>query len=794
MRSQLTILFITFLFISSFGQNIYVFDKEGRPVENVIVVADQFTTHTTSTGTLNFFPGEGVTNVTFIHPNYKRLTLTWDQMAQIDFKVVLEEKYRQLAEVVIRPMKRAQSMSDASQKIELLTPADVQLYQPQTTADMLAGSGEVFIQKSQMGGGSPMIRGFSANRILLVVDGVRINNAIYRSGNLHNVISLDAASLEQTEIILGPGSVIYGSDALGGVIHFYTLKPRLGTSATNNPANVMLRYSSANMEKTAHVNYNWGGEKWASVTSLTTSYFDDLIMGNRGNESYLRRHYVFSENGNDSTIENPNSNKQVYSAYSQMNAIQKFRYRPGDKADFEYAFHFSNSSDIPRYDRLIEYQGAQLKYAEWYYGPQRWMMHSLKAELSPESEMMDQLNIVAAYQDFTESRHDRRFGSTAMNSRIDNVDIFSLNIDADKYFTPSQSVYYGMEGVFNKVHSKGFQTDILNHDEKEIAPRYPDGAEWWSMATYVMYNQLLSAKTSLQAGARYNLTGMSGTFDNRFYNFPFSNFSNTHGSPTLNFGMVFTPSDQLRININTGTGFRAPNIDDAAKVFDSEPGSVIVPNPDLAPEYASTFETGIKWNPSSNFAIDFTLFYTRLFNAMVRRDGQLNGQDSILYDGQMSKVRTITNASWANIGGFSLQFRYSPYSFLTFKGGTNWQAGIDSDDLPVRHVAPLFSNFHVELKKQRFLVDLYLLMNGKMSHEKLALDEREKTHLYASDSDGNSYSPAWYTLNVKGRYTISDKMDVVAGLENLLNIRYRPYSSGIVAPGFNFVLSLNVKL
>lgn len=794
MRSQLTILLFTFLFTSAFSQNIYVFDKEGKPVENVIVVGDQFTTHTTTTGALNFFPDGGISMLTFIHPNYKRTTLTWDQLALLDFRVILEEKNRQLAEVVIRPMKRAQSMSDVSQKIELLTPADVQLYQPQTTADMLAGSGEVFIQKSQMGGGSPMIRGFSANRILLVVDGVRINNAIYRSGNLHNVISLDAASLEQTEIILGPGSVIYGSDALGGVIHFYTLKPRLGSSTANNPANVMARYSSANFEKTAHVNYNSGGEKWASLTSLTSSFFDNLMMGNRGNEAYVRNHYVITENGNDATIENPNPNKQVYSAYSQMNAIQKFRYRPGDKADFEYAFHFSNSSDIPRYDRLLEYQGIQLKYAEWYYGPQRWMMHSFKAELNPESQIMDQLIVVAAYQDFTESRHDRRFGRTALNSRIDNVDIFSVNIDADKYFTPTQSIYYGIEGVFNKLHSTGFQTDILSREEKEIASRYPDGAEWWSMAAYVMYNQLISSRTSLKAGARYSFSGMNGTFDNRFYNFPFNGFSNIHGSPTINFGMVLTPTDHLRVNINTGTGFRAPNIDDAAKVFDSEPGSVIVPNPDLSPEYASTFETGIKWNPASNFAIDFTLFYTRLFNAMVRRNGQLNGQDSILYDGLMSRVLTITNASWANIGGVSSQVCYSPYSFLTFKGGINWQTGIDSDNLPVRHVAPLFSNFHIELKKQRFLVDFYLLMNGKMSHEKLALDEREKTHMYATDINGNSYSPAWYTINLKGKYTLSDKIDLGAGVENLLNVRYRPYSSGIVAPGFNLILSMNVRL
>ena len=91
---------------------------------------------------------------------------------------------------------------------------------------MLAQTGEVFVQKSQMGGGSPVIRGFEANKVLIVVDGVRLNNAIYRSGHLQNVITLEPSELESAEIVFGPGSVIYGSDALGGVMDFHTREPR----------------------------------------------------------------------------------------------------------------------------------------------------------------------------------------------------------------------------------------------------------------------------------------------------------------------------------------------------------------------------------------------------------------------------------------------------------------------------------------------------------------------------------------------------------------------------------------
>ena len=108
---------------------------------------------------------------------------------------------------------------------------DVQFQNPQTTADLLSNSGEVFIQKSQQGGGSPMIRGFATNRVLIAVDEVRMNNAIFRSGNLQNVISIDPFAVENTEVLFGPGSVIYGSDAIGGVMSFTTLAPKFSDSS-----------------------------------------------------------------------------------------------------------------------------------------------------------------------------------------------------------------------------------------------------------------------------------------------------------------------------------------------------------------------------------------------------------------------------------------------------------------------------------------------------------------------------------------------------------------------------------
>ena len=128
-------------------------------------------------------------------------------------------------EIVVAANRWEQEKKQTPNRILTIRPSDLQFYNPQTAADMLGQTGQVFVQKSQLGGGSPMIRGFAANSVLIVVDGVRMNNAIFRSGNLQNVISVDPFNLDNTEILFGPGSVMYGSDALGGVMHFRTKSP-----------------------------------------------------------------------------------------------------------------------------------------------------------------------------------------------------------------------------------------------------------------------------------------------------------------------------------------------------------------------------------------------------------------------------------------------------------------------------------------------------------------------------------------------------------------------------------------
>ncbi|MDP2337927.1 MAG: TonB-dependent receptor [Bacteroidota bacterium] len=799
MKPILLIFLSLFLQLAS-AQSVVVSDsKTGKPVEGVVIYSGKLSVQTGKEGKADIskFKDEG--RIIFAHSSYVELHTSFQNLWSANFVVRMLEDPVRIDEIVVSASRREQSRLEIPNKIITISRKDVDFQNPQTAADLLEYKSGVFVQKSQMGGGSPMIRGFSANRLLLVVDGIRMNNAIYRNGNLQNVISLDAGSIESTEVIFGPGSVIYGSDALGGVMSYQTLKPKLSSSEEyNHRGSVFFRYSGANSEKTIHGDVNFGLAKWAALASLTYTDFGDLRMGTNGPTEYLRPQYVFKNSmrnsGSDQIIENSDPRNQVYTGYSQFNSMLKLRFRPNEKLNLNYAFHSSKTSDIPRYDRLIQYSKDKLKYGDWYYGPQIWDLHSFQLGYTEKTGFFDRIIMLAGWQNYTESRFDRKLNKSDLSVRTENVGIFSLNVDLDKTINEKHVFYYGLEGTFNRIGSKGISRNLATGDQKNLDTRYPDGSHTSSLAAYISYNWLLSHQFTLHAGGRYTLATLKGKFSTEFYDFPYSEFSNTHDATTGNLGLVYHPTDNWQLNASVSTGFRSPNIDDMAKVFESTPGNVMVPNPDLKPEYARNIEFGIirRFQKLAKFELD--AFYTYLNDAMVRSDFSFNGKDSILYDGALSKVEALVNADYATIygGSFSMELFLAPQ--ISMKNSMSYTWGEDSFGDPIRHAAPFFGSSHLSYLAEKYKLDLYARFNGEISNANLSPSEKEKPEIYAIDANGQPYSPAWWTLNLKTSFLLFRNLSANVGLENILNKRYRPYSSGIVSAGRNLIVSLKYSL
>lgn len=779
------------------AQVITIIDEEtGNPIKDVSLISNNpsIITTTNSEGQVEISEFNGVEYIQIIKIGYKRQVRSYASLDSVDLIVALIPFEFSSDAVIVSANRWAQNIGDIPERTISISPKEVGLQNPQTAADLLGGSGEVFIQKSQLGGGSPMIRGFSTNRLLYSIDGVRMNNAIFRGGNLQNVISLDPFAIERTEILFGPGSVMYGSDAIGAVMSFKTLSPELSlTDKTLVTGSALTRYASASNEKTVHFDVNLGWKKWAVLTSFSSNDFGDLKMGSYGPDEYLRPIYVQRQNSTDVIISNKDPRIQNPTGYSQMNLMQKIRFKPNTHWNIEYGFHLSETSSYSRYDRHIRYKNGLPRYGEWSYGPQKWMMNHLSITSTKRNKMYDQMNIRLAQQSFEESRISRDFNKFDRETRIEYVYAYSGNIDFIKSLGARNTLQYGAEVVLNDVVSRGINEDISTGVKSEGASRYPQ-ASWMSSGIYITNQFKASEQLIISAGMRYTQFQLDAEFDTTFYPFPFTTANLNSGALTGSLGVVYHFAYKWSIAGNLSTGFRAPNVDDIGKVFDSEPGAVVIPNPNLKSEYAYNGELGITKIFGSNVKFDITGYYTLLENALVRRDYTLNGADSIVYAGEMSKVQSIQNAAMATVYGLQAGFELKFGRGFTFSSRFNYQIGKEELDdgsiSPSRHAAPWFGLTRFSYSYKRFNIEVNSQYSGEKRFNQLPAEEQVKDYIYARDTDGNPYSPAWYTINLKTMYQFSNHFTVSGGIENITDQRYRPYSSGIVSPGRNLILSL----
>jgi hemoglobin/transferrin/lactoferrin receptor protein len=779
--------------------------KTGQPIEMATLESEnpRAFTITNTKGQADISAFKGAEKIEIRALGFKPAIKSYALIESKSFIISLLTSEVSLSEVVISASRWSQESKDVPSRISTMPAREIALQNPQTAADLLATSGEVFIQKSQQGGGSPMIRGFSTNRLLYTIDGVRMNTAIFRGGNLQNVISLDPFAIENTEVFFGPGSVIYGSDAIGGVMSFQTLTPIPGGD-TDEPlvsGKAVMRYSSANHEKTGHFDINIGWKKWASVTSFTSSDYGDLKMGSHGPDEYLRKFYVIRMDSIDRVITNSDPLVQKPTGYSQINLMQKLRFKPNETWDFQYGFHFSETSSYSRYDRLIETQANGLpQSAVWNYGPQKWMMNLLSVSHRKENILYNEFSLRIAQQYFEESRIDRNFSGGnrfRLRTQQEEVQAFSVNADFEKQLNKDK-LYYGVEAIRNDVNSLGSAIDIRNNNAIATPDRYPQST-WNSYAGYINYQRRMSDLLIAQAGVRYSWYSINSDFTRHLEFFPFdfttSRLSNNAISGSL--GAVYSPSESWKLSINASTGFRAPNVDDIGKIFDFAAGDVIVPNTGLKAEYAYNAEINIARVFGELVKLDFSSYYTQLDNALVRREFMVNGQDSIVYNGRLSKVFAIQNAATANVYGFHAGVEIKLPIGFGVSSRYNYQKGNeemdDGTESRSRHAAPAYGVTRLTYQYQQLRMQLYAMYSAEISYENLNEEEKQKPVLYAKDPEGNPYSPSWFTLNFKAMYQITDNLSVSAGLENITDQRYRPYSSGIVAPGRNFILSFRAN-
>lgn len=662
------------------------------------------------------------------------------------------------------------------------------------TGDVLLNSGQVFVQKSQQGGSSPVIRGFEASRILLSVDGIRLNNAIYRAGHLQNIITIDNMVLDRVEIIYGPSSTLYGSDALGGAVNMITKDPILSASKkTVLNGSSTLRYASATDEQRANVQLNIGGSKWASLTAFTVGSFGDMTQGNNRKSAYpefgKKNFIVTRENNTDIAAVNPNPNKQVASGYKQYDILQKIMFTPDKKSKHVLNIQLSNSSDVPRYDRLSETSGGMPVFAEWYYGPQVRNLVGYHYTASKLNDFFQDIKVTASYQNIEESRMTRRFQNNNKDFRWEKVNVFGINIDA-KHSSGNHELHIGAESYQNFVRSTAERKNIVTGVLSAITTRYADGpTTMQSNALYAQHTYKISKKLTLNDGLRLNLTKLDARFaDTTLMHLPFNKVVQQHLATTGNIGLAYAVDNTTKISLIASSGFRAPNVDDLSKVFDTKTGSVVVPNANLKPEY--TYNTELNFNHTSG-SVSFggSVFYTQFKQALVVDKFTFNGQDSISYSGVKSAVYATQNKAKAFVFGWSANTSIKLTQQLMIEGVATFTTGKYTDQkgvqVPLDHIPPFYGKIAIKQTCKNWNASINSLFNG-WKKIKDYNPNGEDNQQYATP-DG---MPSWFILNAKFELNMGKEWQTQIALENILDTNYRYFASGISARGRNLSIAL----
>lgn len=727
-----------------------------------------------------------------------------------------------LEEVVVSATNFNEKLKNVAQYIEVISAKKIALSNAQNTGDLLMNTGKIFVQKSQQGGSSPVIRGFEASRILLVIDGVRMNNAIYRSGHLQNVITADQNMLSKVEVMFGPSSSIYGSDALGGAIQFITKNPTL--SATKNlhtTGSSFVRYSNVNNEKTMHVDASFGGKKFAWLQSYNFSNFGDMRMGNNYPDAYpnfgRRTQYVDQVNGVDTVLTNNDDRIQKFSGYKQWDILQKFLFKPNERVSHSLNLQFSNSSDVPRYDRLQDIRNGSLRYAKWYYGPQKRSLIAYELNVARVA-FFDALKLNVNYQDIEESRITRDYRRyDRLDARVENVKVWGATLTGRKV-VGNHEMTTGFDMQLNDVKSVATRTNITTGAISKLDTRYPDGTN--KMNHFALFFQHVykfsNKKLVLNDGIRLQTVQLkSNVLDNSFFNLPVTNVKQNNTAVTANVGLVFSPSYKTTLRVNLSSGFRAPNIDDLAKIFESSTSAkqVVLPNSNLKPEYTYNLDAAVTHKLSNHISFDFNGFYTLFRNAIIKAPFKLNGQDSILYNGVKSQVLASQNVNKANLYGFTAGLNVKISSHLSFNTSITYTKGefiVDAAKTstiyekqpngtyaivnrnvkrrPLDHIPPVISRTAFTYTTNKLNAELFVMYNGWKKLDQYNPDGEDNAQYATPDG-----SPSWATTNLRASYQASKAITIQAGLENIFDRNYRYFASGFSAGGRNVYVTLRAS-
>lgn len=716
--------------------------------------------------------------------------------------------------------RRDEAWDEINQQVKTIDQDEIARVQALSTTDALADAGGVYVQKSQFGGGSPVVRGFEANRVLLVVDGVRMNNAIYRNGHLQNAITVDPLALDRIEVLYGAGALAYGSDAIGGVVHFRTERPRFRAGTPDAvEGKIAMSYASAANAVSVGGKLGYGAENWAGLTLLSATSTSHLRAGAQRPDRYpgfgARNTFIERRNGVDVVVPNDRPNRQIGTAYDQYNLLQKFRFRLADRLELAANLQWSTSSDVPRYDALTERRNGELRWARWDYGPQTRALASLTLSDRRATRLYDVATYLLSYQRVKEDRIRRRFTDPLEENNLETVGAWNLQTDFSKQLSGLLTLRYGADLRYDDVASDAFFRNVDTGEKATgLATRYPSaGSSLLAAGAYAEARYELSTDWALRGGLRVSRQRLRAAFGpDDPIDWPqayVDGIDNTESAAVFSAGLR-----GKRLRLLYAQGFRAPNLDDFAK-FRERNGFIQIPNPALQPERSHTLEAGYRLadrkTNGARLNAEITAYHTWLRNAIIRGPGFLPDGSAILETGgDILLAQTNVNAATARVFGADVVLRWTVSPRWEVHTDAHWLRGRRRQDflgrtfdLPQDHIPPAYgSTTFTWRQKEKWRLGLRFRYQAAKAVDDYAVsdvisgvdglffdrtgtsDNFERTP-FDPATGTFAGTPAWWTANLFAEFTPDENWSLRLKADNLLDRHYRTFASGLSAPGLD---------
>ncbi|MFQ5628157.1 MAG: TonB-dependent receptor domain-containing protein [bacterium] len=680
-------------------------------------------------------------------------------------------------ELVVTATRNAEYEQDIPQLVSVVTQKEIREKNIAQTPELLREEQGVYIQKTNQGGGSALIRGLKANKILLMIDGIRLNNSTYRGGNTQYLNTIGAQSLEKIEVVHGPVSALYGSDALGGAINTMTKSPAL--SATQKPrwaATASGLVSSADAIASTSLSLSGAGARFGILLDASFHSYGDVRRGASGGETLMERLR------NDSREDRVLPEKQAPNAFDAYNLMAKALYKTGESS-LTALFQLNRQPSVPRYD-VFERQ----EFSKWHYEPQERDFACLSYKISRPTKLFNFATATLSFQRQFERRIKQRLGRTTESREAYETVTLGAELQLNRIFGEHFFVAYGFEFYTDDVSTESSEQDLVSGSISPITTLYPDGSTYNSFGAFFQGEIVLSRRWILDGGLRFSafklkapfVPGATGSLD-------LGTVEQSPNAFTGSIGTRFELADNLNLVANFAQGFRAPNLDDVSKLGLGKGGRFYdVPNADLGPEEVLSIDGGFKFG-FERFKAHAIAYYSDFTDLLVRRPAVFNGQQFIVDEGDTVSVFRKENTGKAYIAGFELGAKVWLVENFSATGQISYTYGQNtSDDEPLAAMPPMNGFVGLRYDAKQY----WLEINSRFATEqdRLAAEDLEDTRI----PEGGT--PGWWTLNFRVGYSVNNNLALRFALANIFDTNYREHLSGLNAPGRNFILSGEVRL